>query len=116
MKGAQFWQLYSALIHAYPTEAELAQMVQVDLNENLASITVATNMQERVFDLIHWAEAQGKLADLVLAAQQRNPGNPQLQSLPVPPQPTPGQRERSRVLGTIKYVGQWVLVIAVVLG
>ena len=73
-------------------------------------------MQEQVFDVIHWADAQGKLADLVVAAQQRNPTNPRLQTLTVPPQPTTRQRERSRAGQTIGYVGQWGLAIGLVAG
>ena len=116
MQGTQFWQLYAALIHAYPTEADLAELVRSGLGANLLAITAASDMQGKVFDLIHWADAQGKLADLVVAAQQRNPTNPRLQALPVPPQPTPRQQERSRAGRTIRYVGQWVLAIGLVLG
>jgi hypothetical protein len=113
--GTQFWQIYTALIHAFPTEADLAEMVRLGLNENLASITGATNLQEQVFDLIHWAEAQDKVADLVRAAQTSNPSNSQLQTLPIPSQPGPEQIKQARVKRTINYIGQWVLAIALVL-
>jgi effector-associated domain 1 (EAD1)-containing protein len=112
----QFWQIYKALIHAFPTEADLAEMARLGLDEDLASITEATNLQEKVFDLIHWAEAQDKLADLVRAAQTSNPTNPQLQALTIPSQPGPEQIKQARAMRTINYVGQWVLVIVLVLG
>jgi hypothetical protein len=113
--GTQFWQIYQALIHAFPTEADLADMVRVGLNEDLAAITRATNLQEQVFDLIHWAEAQYKVDDLVRAAQQANSTNPQLQTVPLPPQLGPEQIQQARVKRTINYVGQWILAIGVVL-
>lgn len=116
MQGTQFWQLYAALIHAYPTETDLAELVQSALGAPLPAITAAPTMQERVFDVIHWAEAQGKLADLVAAAQQRRPGNPRLLALAVPSQPTAEQRDQARVGQTLRYVGQWVLVIGLVGG
>jgi hypothetical protein len=116
MEGTQFWQLYAALIHAYPTETDLAELVQSTLGANLPAITATPTMQERVFDVIHWAEAQGKLADLVAVAQQRQPGNPRLQALAVPPQPTAEQRDRAQLGRTLGYAGQWVLVIGLVGG
>lgn len=116
MEGTQFWQLYTELIHAYPTETDLAELVQSALGTNLPAITAAPTMQERVFDLIHWAEAQGKLADLVAAAQQRQPGNPRLLALAVPPRPTAGQRDRAQMGRTLRYAGRWALVIVLVGG
>lgn len=116
MEGTQFWQLYTALIHAYPTETDLAELVQLALGVTLPAITAASTMQERVFDVIHWAEAQGKLADLVAASQQRQPENPQLQALAVPRQPTAEQRDRAQMRRTLRYAGQWVLVIVLVGG
>lgn len=74
-------QINQALLAAFPTDNVLAQMVRFGLKENLSHIAQGENLQEVVFELITWAEAQGRLTELVIAASQFNPGNAHLKSL-----------------------------------
>lgn len=71
-------QLQEALISAYPTRSDLEQMVAYGLSENLAALAGNGNLQQTLFELLRWAEARGKLAELVRVALQYNPQNPQL--------------------------------------
>lgn len=72
--------LFDALLSAFPLSHELERMVAFGLNTRLALIMPPDdNLQNKVFNLILWAEAQGRLSELISAAQQANPGNPRLQ-------------------------------------
>ncbi len=59
----------------------LKMMVRDELNVNLDSITTGTSIEEIVFELIEWAESQGRLEQLVQAACESNPGNQELQRI-----------------------------------
>ena len=78
--GPQLQELRDALISAYPTRPSLEQMVRFKLNENLHTITGDGNLDEIVFNLINWAEARGRLEELVSKAHAANSGNPQLRA------------------------------------
>lgn len=78
--GNQLQQLQAALLSAFPTEGELAQLVRFGLNENLQSISLGANLREVVFHLIEWAVAHGQLENLSRAALASNPTNPALQA------------------------------------
>src|SRR4051794_18859829 len=82
VEGRQVWQLSTALIHAFPREADPAALLRGGLAADLAAITGATTLQEQVFDVIPWADAQDKLADLVRAAQTAQPTHPLLHAPP----------------------------------
>lgn len=73
--GAQFQQIQEALLLAFPSEADLSQMVRLGLNENLSAVAGSGNLTEIVHKLITWAESHGRLDDLVKKAHQKNPGN-----------------------------------------
>src|SRR4051812_11222155 len=53
-------------------------MVSFGLNKNLATLTQPASLREMAFRLIQWAENEGALDVLVLAACDVNPGNEKL--------------------------------------
>src|SRR4051794_17121462 len=80
LNGKQNKQLLDALISAFPTTNTLGQMVKAELNENLNAIAGGGSLVDTTFDLIRWADAQGRLDDLVHGAADYNPGNIDLQA------------------------------------
>lgn len=76
LSGQQEKQLQDALIDAFPTESELAQMVRFGgVARNLAVIAGSGRLGEVVFNLLVWATAHNKVNDLLLAARNANPTN-----------------------------------------
>ena len=55
-------------------------MVTFGLNENLARITTGSSLRDMVFSLMTWAEAQGRIEELVREALAANPGNAALRA------------------------------------
>jgi hypothetical protein len=93
LSGSQYRQLQNALLAAFPTLGGLAQMVLFGLGQNLAAIAGNSNLQDTVFSLIQWAQAQGRLTELVVGALDANPTNPELVAFAAqfgltPPAPT----------------------------
>jgi effector-associated domain 1 (EAD1)-containing protein len=80
LTGPQRKQLYDALLSAFPTPTDLARMVAFGLNTNLAQISTGSNLGDMALSLMTWAQAQGRMEDLVRAARQDNPGNAALQA------------------------------------
>ena len=70
LTGSQFQQLQQALLSAFPTYPALKQMVQFDLDQNLDAIAGTGSLTAVVFQLIEWAEAQGKTEELVKKAHK----------------------------------------------
>src|SRR5438034_4441879 len=81
LTGPQVKQLRDALISAFPTYEPLDEMVRIGLNENLSAVAGEGNLREVVFALIRWAEAQGRITELVVAANEENPGNAALKEV-----------------------------------
>src|SRR5436305_3394029 len=75
MDGARLRELQDALISAFPTRADLEQMVLFGINEHLNTITVDGNLQQAVFELLRWAQSRGRLEELVRASfdDSKNP-------------------------------------------
>ena len=74
--------LRAALISAFPGQPDLELMVEDELGESLNRITQGQpNYELAVRDLVKWAEAGGKLRDLLEGALRSNSGNPKLQEL-----------------------------------
>ena len=76
--GAQRQQLQVALLSAFPDRGGLEQMVSFRMGENLAVIAGDANLGKAVFELIEWADSQGRLEELIRKAREANPGNPEL--------------------------------------
>jgi molecular chaperone DnaK len=79
--GKTLKRINSAILRAYPQQGDLAQMVRFELDQNLDEIAGSGILKDVVFNLLSWAESQGKLPDLVLAAAADRPRNQELQSL-----------------------------------
>ncbi|MEM7129696.1 MAG: effector-associated domain EAD1-containing protein [Chloroflexota bacterium] len=79
LSGAEIQRFQKALLKAYPTEEALEQMVGVTLEENLNEHVKNENLGTKVYELIKWAESQGRLDELLKGAIAQNPGNPSLQ-------------------------------------
>jgi len=78
LTGKQHKELRQALLTAFPTRAELAQMVRHQLDQSLEHITGGGDLSDIVFSLIKWAEARGRTEELIVGARYENPGNPDL--------------------------------------
>ncbi len=81
LDGQQRQQIEEALLSAFPDRASLAQMVRHGLNENLATISDGANLREVIFGLLNWADAQGRMDQVLAAARAANPANPALQAM-----------------------------------
>ncbi len=80
LTGYEFLQLQQALLSAFPSPASLAQMVRVRFDLNLAAVAGGNNHTEVMFNLITWAESEGKVEALLQRASQENPGNEELKA------------------------------------
>jgi len=65
----------NALLDAYPSSSQLAQMLYFRLKKSLSAIIEGKSLEETIFQLIVTAEAQGWIEQLVIAAHKYNPGN-----------------------------------------
>ena len=76
LSGKQIEDLVDALIRAYPSEADLAMMVRIELNETLAAVAAGSNQRVLLFNLVTWAETNGCIHELIVGAAKQNPNNP----------------------------------------
>ncbi|NMG10545.1 effector-associated domain EAD1-containing protein [Brasilonema sp. UFV-L1] len=76
--GERLQQFHKALLSGFPTTAKLKQMIRFKLDENLDAIAGGANHSEVVSNLIEWANAEGRLEELLIAARKDNLGNPDL--------------------------------------
>lgn len=74
-------RLHTALLEAFPTQAELAQVVRFGLKQNLAVITAPGTLSSVVFDLIQWSRAHGKFEELLIATFAANSANDRLRAI-----------------------------------
>ena len=91
---AEVGKFQEALLSAF-NRSELEQLVYLRLEVSLNDIVADGPHRQVVFDLIKWANSQGKIETLLRAACEENPGNVLLRRFdeaisvrPVPPQPT----------------------------
>ncbi len=79
LTGASFDRLQASLLSAFPARSALAAMVRVRLEENLDAITSSSSgLNATIFELVQWAESEGRLEALITGARAENPGNPLL--------------------------------------
>lgn len=81
--GQQIGQIVDALLSAFPTRADLAMLVTIELDAQLDVITTAPNLRADLFALVQWALARNRLNELIAGARRQNPGNPLLRALPL---------------------------------
>lgn len=70
----------AALEKAFLSEEELAQMVALELSENLHLVAGGKDLGDKIFNLAVWARSEGRFDELVLGAYRRNRGNPMLKA------------------------------------
>jgi len=78
LTGPQMSQLQEALLSAFPTRAVFDQMLLLELDTSLSAVAADAPLPQMIFQAMTWADAHGRLAELVHKAAARNPGNPQL--------------------------------------
>jgi Effector-associated domain 1 len=83
-------QLQQALLSAFPRAGDLAQLVRFGLDASLEAVVTAGPLTQMVFDLIDWAEAEGRLDDLLAEAGKERPNNPALKAYLAEATPGPG--------------------------
>lgn len=76
--GTQIGDLVEAVLSAYPSEADLAMMVRIELDQTLAAIAMGSNLRVVAFNLVAWAERSGTVDELVAGAIKQTPRNPAL--------------------------------------
>ena len=81
LDGPQQKQVREALKSAYPTRQDLERMVFDGLGEHLSFLASDDNLEHTVFELLRWAQARGRLEELIVTASKQNSGNPQLMSV-----------------------------------
>lgn len=81
LSGEDRRQIRVALLAAFPTIGELAQLCLYEYGQPLSSITATGPMGQVIFELIEYGVAQGKLHNLVHGARRMNPGNPLLRDV-----------------------------------
>ena len=74
-------RLRLAILSEFPDVAELEIFVADAFGENLHAIAAGGNLEQMAFMLIRWAEAQGKLENLVAALRAESSTNPRVREL-----------------------------------
>lgn len=132
----QFQQTKEAILRAFGRD-DLRKMLRLQLDEDLDRVAGDDDLDTVVFDLITWAEQNGRLGDLIAGALAAKPNNTALQQLaadyarwqqavlnaepapptPVPTPPTPAPSRSSAqgwLLGLVGIVVVVVLAIVMV--
>lgn len=81
LSGQEKEKLTKAILDAYRDKGSLKMMLSFKLDKNLDEIAGEDNLQLVVFNLIEWAESQGKLKKLIEGACESNSGNKNLQGI-----------------------------------
>ena len=81
LSGEEVGELRDAILDAYRDKGKLKMMVRIKLEKNIDEIAGGDNLQLVVFNLIEWAESQGKVKKLVEGACEENPDNQSLQDI-----------------------------------
>jgi hypothetical protein len=80
LKGAQVRRLQEAILSAFDSAA-LQRLLRVHLEEDLRVIVGAGPLEHVIFDLIDWAEKQGRIAELVRSIKEERPNNQLVQAI-----------------------------------
>ena len=75
LNKSQRQHLREALISAYRNESNLKIMLSDELDVRLNNIVSGENYNTIVFNLVDWADEQGRLEELISAAYRKTPGN-----------------------------------------
>lgn len=77
LNGRHFRLLRDAILKAYNRDS-LRQVLLFEMNERLEQIIRDAALSSQVFDLIDWAEVQGRTRELAEALRRGNPYNTEL--------------------------------------
>jgi hypothetical protein len=81
LAGPHLRQLHEAMMASF-NQDQLRQLTRFQLDQSYEDIVRANaNNSAAVFDLLEWAEANGKLKQLFEAAINQNPDNPLLRAI-----------------------------------
>ena len=75
LTGQQRQRLNSGIVDAFDNRDELGRAVRYGLNERLNLIAPSPDFEQSVFELVEWAEREGRVEELVNALRAANPGN-----------------------------------------
>jgi hypothetical protein len=78
---ANLEEIHKALLSAFPDHGDLDRFVEFKLEESLNQLAHGGKLPDTVFGLCRWAEAHGRLDELILAAVVQNPTNPKLRAV-----------------------------------
>lgn len=78
LNGRQKKAFHQALQSAFPRRGALEQFVSYDLDENLEAVAGSGPLDDVIYNLIKWAESEGRTEDLLEAAQEAKPDNEKL--------------------------------------
>jgi len=81
LSGEDLQDLHSALLEAFPTVDNLAQLLTFHLGANLQTVAGSSNLSDAAFKVITWAEATGRTRALITGAREANPGNERLSTV-----------------------------------
>jgi hypothetical protein len=70
--------LREALLSAFPSESDLRFLMYDYMNQDLNLISHRGTYSQTVFELVRWAEATGRIRELVEFAHEANPNNSEL--------------------------------------
>jgi len=80
LTSAQRQQLFELVVDAYPSKASLAQAVYYEFGTNATTmISSSDSLQTFAYDVVSWAEVNGRTEELVKAVRRANPSNEPLQ-------------------------------------
>jgi len=71
-------ELHQALLSAYRSLPEFERMLSFKLGSRLQEVIALGSLRQVAFNLIDWAETEGRLSELIVGAHAQNPGNPLL--------------------------------------
>jgi hypothetical protein len=81
LTGAQKASFIDALLSGYTSDDQLAELLALRLDVNLAEIAGDGTLREQAFAVVNWAVANGRTRELALQAQASRPGNGKLTAL-----------------------------------
>ncbi|MGE0449581.1 MAG: effector-associated domain EAD1-containing protein [Vicinamibacterales bacterium] len=75
LNGRQLEQIHDAFLSAFPSARALERMLLFGMDVRLSSVAAEGTLSDMVFQVLKWAEAQGRTPDLLAAAVKDNGGN-----------------------------------------
>ncbi|QEH35828.1 hypothetical protein OJF2_43850 [Aquisphaera giovannonii] len=80
LSGTEVKQLHSALLSGF-SYADLDMLMKIDLDQRLDSIVPPGSLSTAAFELVMWAEREGRTADLIKAVIAARPNNKDVAAL-----------------------------------